>query len=297
MELKLVKGNTYTIDVSAGTLAFYKTNEHEGILIDTGYAIADRDDLVKTFEENGVRPVGIIVSHTHYDHTGNAEYLRTRYGARVMASLAEAGLASSTMAYRAAYPAMTPKEIEEMMGGECYTVDDIIMPQEHVKIFCGVPFGILPLYGHTPGHIGVITPDRVAYLADTIMSKEVLAVSKMPSCVCREEDLRAKKSLHALKCDAYILAHNGVHTDISELIDLNVNYIYNRAEIVYSCLVGDMSEEEWVRAVYNKLDMHSTKAFKCSVCERNMRSFIDYLADGGRVSIERRQGVCWYHKI
>ena len=37
-------------------------------------------------------------------------------------------------------------------------------------------------------------------------------------------------------------------------------------------------------------------AFKCAVCERNMRSFIDYLADSGRVAIERRQGVCWYCK-
>ena len=296
MELKHVKGNTYVIDTNAGTLAFYKTNEHEGILIDTGFARSDRDLLVKVFEENGVRPIGIIVSHTHYDHAGNAEYLKYRYHCPIMASLAEAGTASSTMAYRCAYPAMTPKEIEDMMGGECYTVDEVIMPNERIKTFCGVPFGILPLAGHTPGHIGIITPDHVAYLADTLMSEDVMFASKMPSCVCREEDLKAKKSLHALKCEAYILAHHGVYEDITDLIDRNISYVYNRAEVVYSCLEGDMSEEEWVRAVYCKLEMHSTQPFKCPVCERNMRSFIDYLADGGRVCIERRQGVCWYHK-
>ena len=42
--------------------------------------------------------------------------------------------------------------------------------------------------------------------------------------------------------------------------------------------------------------MRSRQPFKCAVCERNMRSFIDYLADGGRVAIERREGVCWYCK-
>ena len=296
MELKQIKGNTYAIDAVAGTLMFYKTNEHEGILIDTGYAKEDREPLVKLFEEAGVRPVGIIVSHTHFDHAGNAEYLKYRYRCPIMTSLAEAGTAISVMSYRCAYPAMTPREIDERLGGECFTTDQIIMPGQRVTTFCGVPFGVLPLYGHTPGHIGIITPDHVAYLADTLMSEEVMETAKMPTAMCREDDLKAKRSLRALKCDAYVLAHRGVYGDINALIDKNVNLILERAEMVFNCLEGDMSEEEWVRAVYRHMEMHTTHAFKCAVCERNMRSFIDYLADGGRVAIERRQGVCWYHK-
>lgn len=296
MELKQVKGNTYVIDALAGTLLFYKINAHEGVLVDTGYAREDREPLVRLFEETGVRPVGIIVSHTHYDHAGNAEYLKYRYRCPIMTSLSEAGTASSVMSYRCAYPAMTPREIDEMLGGECFTADQIIMPGQRVATFCGAPFGVLPLYGHTPGHIGIITADHVAYLADTLMSEEVMAKAKMPTALCREDDLKAKRSLRALQCDAYVLAHRGVYTDISGLIDKNIDLILERAEMVYNCLEGDMSEEEWVRAVYQNMGMRTTDAFKCSVCERNMRSFIDYLADGGRVVIERRQGVCWYCK-
>lgn len=296
MEWKLVKGNTYAIEATAGTLMFYKTSEHEGILVDTGYAKEDREPLVQLFESTGVRPVGVIVSHTHYDHAGNAEYLKYRYRCPIMASLTEAGLASSVMAYRCAYPAMTPREIDAMLGAECFTVDQIIMPQQRVVSFCGVPFGVLPLYGHTPGHIGIITPDHVAYLADALMDEETMALAKMPTGQCREDDLTAKRSLRALNCDAYILAHRGVYTEIGALIDQNINLILERAEMVYQCLEGDMSEEEWVRAVYRRMGMRTTNAFKCAVCERNMRSFIDYLADGGRVQIQRRQGVCWYCK-
>lgn len=296
MEFKQVKGNTYAIDAAAGTLAFYQTNAQEGILIDTGFAKEDREPLVQLFEEAGVRPVGIIVSHTHYDHAGNAEYLKYRYHCPIMTSLSEAGTAISVMSYRCAYPAMTPQEIDEKLGGECFTTDQIIMPNQRVTAFCGVPFGVLPLYGHTPGHIGIITPDQVAYLADTLMSEEVMQSAKMPTALCREDDLKAKRSLRALKCSAYILAHRGVYEDIGDLIDKNIALVEDRAEMVYNCLVGDMSEEEWVRAVYQHLGMRTTRAFKCAVCERNMRSFIDYLADSGRVVIERRQGVCWYHK-
>ena len=296
MELKQILGNTYAIDAAAGTLVFYKTGEHEGILIDTGYAKEDRDELIRLFEFSNVRPKGIIVSHTHYDHAGNAQALKDRYGCPILATLQEAGTACSVMAYRSAYPAMTPREIDEHMAGECYQVDQIIMPQDRLAVFCGAPFGILPLYGHTPGHIGVITPDHVAYLADALMSEEVMYASKMPSAICREDDLKAKKSLKSLHCKAYVLAHRGVYTRIDELVDKNVDYILDRAELVYSCLEGDMSEEEWVRAVYNRLEMHSKQPFKCAVCERNMRSFIDYLADGGRVAIERRDGVLWYCK-
>ena len=170
MEWNLVKGNTYTVDVTAGTLLFYKTGEHDGILVDTGYAREDREPLIRFFEETGVRPIGIIVSHTHYDHAGNAEHLKYRYKCPILARLAEAGTAVSEMAYRGAYPAMTPREIDDMMAGQCYQADQIVMPGERVKIFCGVPFGILPLYGHTPGQIGIITPDKVAYLSDALMS-------------------------------------------------------------------------------------------------------------------------------
>ncbi len=296
MELKHIKGNTYAIDAAAGTLVYYKRSEREGILIDTGFARQDREGLVRLFEETGVRPVGIIVSHTHYDHAGNAEYLKGRYGCPIMASLAEAGTAISVMSYRCAYPAMTPREIEDMMADECYSVDEVILPGERVRVFCGVPFGILPLSGHTPGHIGVVTPDQVAYLADTLMGEEAMASSKMPSAVCRADDLKAKRSLRALHCNAYVLAHRGVYEEIGGLIDKNVAMIEERAELVYDCLQGELSEEEWVRAVYRRLEMHSKQAFKCAVCERNMRSFIDYLADGGRVDIERREGVCWYRK-
>ena len=119
MEWNLVKGNTYTVDVTAGTLLFYKTGEHDGILVDTGYAREDREPLIRFFEETGVRPIGIIVSHTHYD-AGNAEHLKYRYKCPILASLAEAGTAVSEMAYRGAYPAMTPREIDDMMAGQCY---------------------------------------------------------------------------------------------------------------------------------------------------------------------------------
>ena len=219
MEWNLVKGSTYTVDVTAGTLLFYKTGEHEGVLVDTGYAKEDREPLIRFFEETGVRPIGIIVSHTHYDHAGNAEHLKYRYKCPILASLAEAGTAVSEMAYRGAYPAMTPKEIDDMMAGQCYRADQIVMPGERVKVFCGVPFGILPLYGHTPGQIGIITPDKVAYLADALMSETVMRGAKMPSAVCRADDLKAKASLRALRCDAYVLAHRGVYSDIGDLIE------------------------------------------------------------------------------
>lgn len=185
------------------------------------------------------------------------------------------------MAYRGAYPAMTPREIDDMMAGQCYQADQIVMPGERVKIFCGVPLrhfaAVWPYAGADrhchPGQSGV--PGRRAD------ERNGDARAKMPSAVCRADDLKAKASLRALRCDAYVLAHRGVYSDIGDLIENNIAYILDRAELVYDCLQGEMSEEEWVRAVYRRLDMHSTKAFKCAVCERNMRSFIDYLADGG----------------
>jgi glyoxylase-like metal-dependent hydrolase (beta-lactamase superfamily II) len=296
VELKKIYGNTYAISAKAGMLGLYMTGEKEGVFIDTGLAKRDREGLVALLEETQLRPAGIILTHSHYDHTGNAAYLKERFGCPILTSLEEAGLGANIAAFRCGYASMSPGEMQMLLNQECFVADQIVMPGQREVEFCGATFGIIPLPGHTPGQIGVITPDNVAHLADVIISGRTLEKSKLPTALCRALDLQSKESLRALKCRAYILTHEGVYEDISELIDQNIAMVHDRANLVLDCLSGTMDESEWAKAVYQRLEMRTEDTFKTTVYERNVRSFMDYLVDAGRVDIRRVEGIRVYSR-
>ncbi|MFR4512959.1 MAG: hypothetical protein ACLT4E_13225 [Clostridium sp.] len=57
--------------------------------------------------------------------------------------------------------------------------DQIILPgQEQVQV-CGVQFRILSLPGHAASHMGFVTPDGVAYLADSMFDRESLKKGRL----------------------------------------------------------------------------------------------------------------------
>ena len=181
MELRHVYGRTYAAVGATALMPVYKLTERDIVLMDTGYARLDRSALVNLIEDNGFRLRGIICSHAHFDHTGNVRYLQQRYGCQAAAQIIEAGISVNPDAYRANYVALTYGKSREYLLEECFPADVIIPADaEHVD-FCGARFGILQLPGHSAGHIGVVTPDGVAYLGDCLIDEGQIAAAKLPT--------------------------------------------------------------------------------------------------------------------
>lgn len=62
----------------------------EALLIDSGNRVPGTDvsmgpTIVEKLERDGVRPTHLLITHFHYDHTGNAAELKERYGLEVLA--------------------------------------------------------------------------------------------------------------------------------------------------------------------------------------------------------------------
>ena len=173
MELRPVLGSTYVADGATALLPIYKLNSTDIVLLDTGYAKLDRSALTHLLDDNGFHLKGILCSHAHFDHTGNVRYLQQRYGALAAAQLIEAGISVNPDAYRANYVALTYGRSRAYFLEECFTADVIIPADATELTFCGAKFGILQLPGHSAGHIGIVTPDGVAYLGDGLISRSV----------------------------------------------------------------------------------------------------------------------------
>ena len=298
MELRHVLGDTWVAEASTALLPIYKVTEKDVVLIDTGYAKLDRAGLTALIENNGFQLRGVICSHAHFDHSGNVRYLQQRYGAKAAAQLIEAGISVNPDAYRANYVALTYGKSREYFLEECFTADVIIGPEDAWLDFCGARFGILPLPGHSAGHIGVVTPDGVAYVGDCLLDQQQIDSAKLLTSMFIARDLQSKEFLRQTDYAAYILAHKAVVTrqEMLALVDSNSACIYRKADELLEDLVDGMTFAQWIAAFCQRENIRTKNEFKFSIIERNFANFVDWLTDEGRVTVQREYcAKTYYH--
>lgn len=290
MELLHVLGSTYAAAATTALLPVYKLTDRDIVLIDTGYAKLDRSALTNLIDENGWRVRAVLCSHAHWDHTGNVRYLQQRYGAQAAISLIEAGISVNPDSYRANYVALTYGKSRELFLEECFTADRVIFPQDdHIDVD-GARFGVLPLPGHSAGHIGFITPDGVAYIGDCLLDSHEIAGAKLPTSMYIARDLESKESLRGADYPAYILAHKQVITDPAQLpalIDENIAFIHRKADELLEDLTDGMTFSDWIYAFCQRENIRTRQELKFSIVERNFTNFTDWLTDTGKVRVER----------
>ena len=296
MELRHVLGRTWVAEASTALLPIYRVTDTDIILIDTGYAKLDRAGLTALIEDRGFHLRGIICSHAHFDHSGNVRYLQQRCGAKAAAHIIEAGISVNPDAYRANYVALTYGKSREVFLEACFVADTIIGPEDDFLDFCGVRFGILQLPGHSAGHIGVVTPDNVAYVGDCLIDQQQIDSAKLPTSMFIARDLQSKEFLRRTQYDAYILAHKSVVTDIAPLVDSNIAFIHRKAEELLNDLTDGMTFAQWISTFCQRENIRTKNELKFSIIERNFSNFVDWLTDEGRILVRREYcAKTYYH--
>ena len=283
-----VLGDTWVIETAMAYLPFYKLNEKDIILLDSGFYSTDRQELTETLRAHDFCVKGILCSHAHMDHAGNISHLCGIYNCRVAAHIIEAAIAVTADGYRRRYGIHN----SDGRGGveECFTTTDIIMPHTEKLAFCGAEFGILHLPGHSGGHIGIVTPDNVAYLGDVLMGFPQLAGSKMPTTQFLRLDLESKRSLHGLRADRYIVAHKVILEDIHGLIDANIRCMEGKLQEILAALKGTPTRGEWLMAWCERQNLHMRSDRSFAILEYGFNSAVTYLEECGKIRSRRVNG-------
>lgn len=289
MEMLHVLGNTYAAVGSTALLPIYKLNERDIVLIDTGYAKLDRAGLVNLLDGSGLVPKYVLCSHAHFDHTGNVRYLQERYGAKAILSLIEAGISVNPDSYRANYVALTYGKSRELFLEECFTADRVLRETDTSLELDGRTFGILPLPGHSAGHLGFVTPDDAAYVGDCLISQSEIDGAKLPTSMFIARDLESKAYLKTTDYPVYILAHKEVvrREALEGLIDRNIGFIQSKRAELLEVLEDGMTFSEWIGAFCQRENVRTHNELKFSIVERNFSNFVSWLTDSGAVMVRR----------
>jgi hydroxyacylglutathione hydrolase len=297
MEIIKVKGNTFCIDTGMTYIPFYKINDEDIIMMDTGWKVGEREGIEELLEKNNYRVVGIICSHAHIDHIGNNSYLKNKYNCIIAMPAYEALVCSSTVNLKVYYSTRTLTNVAEHFGHMVCETDIMISDNQDIIYVCGIKFKILHTPGHSPAHICIITPDNAAYVGDALISYEVMKGAKMPYAFILKEDLKSKTKLFDLKCSKYVVAHKGMYDDITKLINDNIDFYKNRAERIYDAIDSAMTMEDIMKSVIKSFNIHVKTVDKYALIERMLRPYVEYLNETGRIELIMEDGFLKYTKV
>ena len=282
MELKQIIGNTWCL-YGHQLIPLYRTDSTHCILMDTG-ASALRQDIVDTLEQNELTPIGLLCTHTHFDHFGNARYLSERYHCPVALPLGEAEICrtlASVKSHLFVYSAGQVANDPEMSEIPCL-VDHVIRPEETDTLFRGVRFRVLHTPGHAMDHASYITPDNVCYIGDALMCGRTLHSSRLPYAFNFQQSLDTIKGLKGLECEAMAVAHCGILYDgFDALVDENLQIMEEQLAEVKAMVDHPMSSNELCTAVCDRMGISVSTPKKAQNLERFLRPYLEYMVDEG----------------
>lgn len=292
-----ILGNTFCIDTGMTYLPFYKVNDKEIIMLDSGWAKGEREGILQILEKEGLHIAGIINTHAHLDHAGNNRYFKEKYGAIIAMRDNEACFCKSPLNMKAYYYGQTLTEVVEHYAGMLCKSDIEIEAFENNLEICGVNFKIVNTPGHSPGHISIITPDDVFYIGDALLSHDVIKGHKMPYAFVMSEDLKTKENLKKIKCSQYVVSHKGIYDDIKEIIDININFFNQRAELIKSMIIGTMGKDALLIKITNDMCISVKTAERQLVTERMLKSYLDYLVEIKEIETIIDEGLLKYQLV
>lgn len=296
MKLRQAKGNTWYLE-DWQLIPLYRTDPRHCILIDSG-DLTQRDSIWRTLEANGIRPVGILGTHVHTDHSVNHGFLKEKYQIPLALPAGEAAICASSTMLKAYYYMVTEGQIHafEDYSNMLVNTEYSIPAGEETVTFCGADFRILRTPGHSPDHISVITPDNVLCTGDALFSSDYLEKSKLPYFFSLQTAIDSMRALKRQKPACCIMAHCGVTEALLPVIEDNIRSIDTWAQRILTLAEQPLTVSEYIAAVCKEYSLLSSRLFKTTLYERNIRVYIEYLTDSGKLTEYAEEGMTYYVK-
>ena len=293
MKLTQIKGNTWVLE-GAELIPLYITDGSHCVLLDTGLQ-HEQDDIEQTLLSAGLTPSGILCSHAHVDHCANNGYFQKKYNIPVALTAQEAGMCSSELFLTYYMYAMPPSYIRRRYTNMIHTPDVLVPPVDCRMEFAGAEFTVIQTPGHSPGHICVVTPDNVCYVADALLSRECLG-AKLPYHLGHRMAMESHDKLLGLGCDFYVMAHLGICTgaELPALVEDNRALTRRRCGEILALIQKPMGLDEICVAACRHFSLVSDIPVRSMHYQRNVRWLVDYLVDEGKLEIVCVDGIAHY---
>jgi hydroxyacylglutathione hydrolase len=165
---------TLTFHKGTDTNCYLVETDNDYVLVDTGYS-TNRKDLEDQLTDAGCTPGNlklILITHGHFDHTGNCAFLKEKYGVQIAMhkgdlKMVETGdmFYNKNILMRAFGKIM----LFFLMRGtfDKFTPDLLIEEEQDLTAF-GLEAKIIHIPGHSEGSIGILTSNGDLFCGDLL---------------------------------------------------------------------------------------------------------------------------------
>ncbi len=302
-----------------GLYIFRQSDADRAVLIDSG---GDEDAgrrILRECERLGVELSTVINTHSNADHCGGNAFLSRRSNCSIASTEMEAvflkypqlepSFLSGSFpqkALRNKFLMAQPSQANCLLEPPCILTLD---KDGKVKLFegalasesLGAPtskdmsssegaFGlqIISLPGHYFSMVGVMTPDKVFFVADSLAGVPILGKYGIFFLYDIEAELATLSMLESSEAEWFVPAHAEPTRDIKSLVDINRAKIFEIADVILAAVNvkehdGEgVSLEDVMAAVFFHYDI-ALNANQYVLVGSTIRSYLSWLCDQGRL--------------
>ncbi len=289
MQLKHIKGSTYALESNSSAIGLYLFKDGSCLLIDSGPNQTRAAEVLHILKESGWLVWGIFNTHAHADHCGGNQHIQKHSHCPILASDIEAVFIN--------HPLLTPYSIYSAHPIKLLT-GKFLMPDPSrvsnlarpgTEIINGVEFLVLDLAGHSLGHIGIMTPDQVVFVGDSLISQDELELNPFLYLADLGQQFRTLETLRDKSHLPFYLSHGGLIDNMPEIINVNYEMLSDIMLMLKDILRKPLTREEIMReAIARKgLQVNRNHYFRLWA---SLSAFLSYMCDQGQAVVYIEEG-------
>lgn len=266
------------------------------LLIDSGLDRSAGNKIAAALEAEGLRPMALLVTHTHADHCGGNEALHRKYGMPTYGPPMESAILQ--------YPVMEPMYLYGATPPDALMSKFFLAPPTpDVRPLStgrhelgGIGITTVPLPGHSPDHYGYLTDDGVLYCGDALFPAYVWEKYHLPYFYDIGAALSSLDRLEAMAPTLVgcVAAHYGP-VDLPELVQINRDGLTDLANWVAGVLASaPASREDVVAAAFTQFELTQNEA-QYYLIGSTVAALLTHLVKTGRAQARMDNGRLKYY--
>ncbi|MCF4151344.1 MBL fold metallo-hydrolase [Dethiosulfovibrio sp. F2B] len=262
------------------------------VLLDSGMDESSGRALRRMIEREDRHLNWVACTHFHADHVGGCAYLKKSTGCSVAMPAFESPFLEETIYEPSFLWGASPfgaLKNKFLMAPVCQV--DRRLPQ------CGeweeTGLRLVSLAGHSPGMVGYVTPDEVAYVGDSLFDSDMVEAHGMLYVVDVAEWLVTLDFLERLEARWFVPCHASTVEDPSRLISVTRRHLLDISDRVLSLCRTPMTRDDLLGKLMEWLDK-KMDPLRYVLNLGALSAHLSYLIDRGEVEpLEDRGRLLW----